>query len=115
MTMRRRSFLAALVAAGASPMLSRAGVRAAERAPRSVPMGTVIQMLGRDSAGRPVASTVILSDAGWLPCNGASLPRALYPELFAVMGTIYGGGGGDFSLPDARGEFLRGSVAARGW
>jgi hypothetical protein len=47
--------------------------------------------------------------AGYLECNGASLLRASYPELFAVIGTIYGTADGThFNVPDFRGYFLRG-------
>lgn len=47
--------------------------------------------------------------AGWLKCNGATVSRADYAGLFAVIGTTYGAGDGSttFKLPDLRGEFLR--------
>lgn len=42
---------------------------------------------------------------GWLFCNGASLLRADYPDLFAVIGTTYGAADGThFTLPDLRGR-----------
>jgi len=41
---------------------------------------------------------------GWLLCYGQSLSAAAYPELFAVIDTTYGGGGGNFNLPDCRGR-----------
>lgn len=45
---------------------------------------------------------------GWLEEDGSSLARAAYPELFAVIGTLYGTADGDhFNLPDARGNFPR--------
>ncbi len=45
---------------------------------------------------------------GWLEEDGSSLTRAAYPELFAVIGTLYGTADGDhFNLPDARGAFPR--------
>lgn len=41
----------------------------------------------------------------WLPCDGASLLRADYPDLLAVIGTTYGAvDGTHFSLPDLRGR-----------
>ncbi len=46
--------------------------------------------------------------AGWLHCNGQSLRKEDYPELFARIGYAYGGSGEDFNVPDYRGEFLRG-------
>ena len=45
----------------------------------------------------------------FLECNGASLLRSAYPELFTTLGAIYGAVDVDhFNLPDYRGEFLRG-------
>lgn len=41
----------------------------------------------------------------YLICDGRSLQSATYPELFAVIGTTYGGSGGNFSIPDMRGRF----------
>lgn len=40
-----------------------------------------------------------------LPCNGAAISRAAYPELFAAIGTTYGAGDGSttFNIPDAEG------------
>jgi microcystin-dependent protein len=53
---------------------------------------------------------------GWLICNGAEVPRAQYPALFAAIGTVWGTGNGSttFNLPDLRGEFRRGWDAGRG-
>jgi microcystin-dependent protein len=47
---------------------------------------------------------------GWLKCNGASVARASYSNLFAVIGTVYGVGVGttSFQVPDLRGVFIRG-------
>lgn len=43
----------------------------------------------------------------WLMCNGQSLPRADYPDLFAVIGTAYGSDDlAHFSIPDLRGKTL---------
>jgi len=41
---------------------------------------------------------------GWRVCDGAPLIRTEHPELFAVVGTIYGAGDGTttFNLPDFR-------------
>jgi len=40
--------------------------------------------------------------SGWLICDGRSLAEAAQPNLFAVIGTRFGdgGGGANFSLPD---------------
>lgn len=48
----------------------------------------------------------------WLVCNGASLLRADYPDLFAVIGTAYGASDvSHFNLPDLRGLTLIGQGA----
>lgn len=48
---------------------------------------------------------------GWLLCDGSTVNRAAYPELFAAIGTAHGAGNGSttFHLPDYRGRFLRGA------
>lgn len=53
---------------------------------------------------------------GWLKCNGAAISRTVYADLFARIGTNFGGGDGvsTFNLPDYRGEFLRGLDDGRG-
>jgi microcystin-dependent protein len=53
---------------------------------------------------------------GWLKANGAAVSRAAYSDLFAAIGTSFGGGDGfnTFNLPDLRGEFIRGWDDARG-
>ncbi|MEO4030027.1 phage tail protein [Chromobacterium vaccinii] len=47
---------------------------------------------------------------GWLRANGAAVSRDAYAALFASIGTTYGAGDGKttFTLPDLRGEFVRG-------
>lgn len=48
--------------------------------------------------------------SGWLECNGAAVSRTTYATLFAAIGTTWGSGDGSttFTLPDLRGEFVRG-------
>lgn len=70
----------------------------------SVPVGTVISVAHNDAP-----------DAGWLKCNGAPVSRTAYARLFAKIGTSYGNpSASNFSLPDFRGEFLRGLDDGRG-
>lgn len=47
------------------------------------------------------------SPAGWLPCDGRTLARAEFPDLFAAIGTSYGAGDGysTFRIPDLRARF----------
>lgn len=84
-----------------------------------LPVGSVTAFAGAlgapDSAG--VATTVTPQDYvtnpleawGWMFCDGRSLPTYDYPELFAVLGYVYGGSGNQFLIPDYRGFFLRGN------
>lgn len=61
----------------------------------------------------PFGGTAI--PAGWLYCNGASVSRTTYADLFAVIGTAYGTASGTtFNLPDMRGLFMRGVSDATG-
>ncbi|WP_422001756.1 phage tail protein [Reyranella sp.] len=47
---------------------------------------------------------------GWLLCAGQAVSRTTYADLFAVLGTTYGGGDGStsFNLPDLRGRVAAG-------
>lgn len=58
----------------------------------------------------------MLVEPGWLLANGQVVSRTTYADLFAAIGTEYGAGDGatTFSLPDLRGEFLRGWDDGRG-
>ncbi len=50
---------------------------------------------------------------GWLVCNGATVSRTTYADLFAAIGTTFGAGDGSttFKLPDYQGDFLRGYLS----
>ena len=56
--------------------------------------------------------------AGFLACDGRSLKKSEYAELFAVIGYTYGGSGESFNIPNfADGKFMRsvgGNAAALG-
>lgn len=57
----------------------------------SMPVGSLIAFAGRFAPDK------------WLICDGSSLSRAEYPELYAVIGTSYGADDLDtFRLPDLR-------------
>jgi microcystin-dependent protein len=51
---------------------------------------------------------------GWLACEGQVLDKNDYANLFAAIGTRYGGSGDDFILPDFRGYFVRGWDHSKG-
>ena len=56
------------------------------------------EMIG---AVKPYAASTI--PYGWLECNGQSLSRTDYADLFSILGTTYGGVGSDyFNVPDYR-------------
>lgn len=67
----------------------------------TVPVGTILYTAG--AAAPP----------GFLACDGAAINRTAYPELFSVLGTVWGAGNGSttFNLPDARNRFPRASAA----
>lgn len=68
----------------------------------NLPVGSIIAYVG-DVDNPP---------DGWYRCTGSILLRATYPELFAVIGTTYNGGGvpsDSFQLPDLRGRGLHGA------
>ena len=45
---------------------------------------------------------------GWLFCNGTSISRTTYANLFAVIGTTFGSlDANSFNLPEMRGYFVR--------
>ena len=49
---------------------------------------------------------------GWLLCNGASLAKASYPDLFAAIGYTWGGSGNTFYLPNYNGRHILGTTYA---
>lgn len=61
-------------------------------------------------AGRIVASVSGTAPAGTILCDGSSLERGLYPELFAAIGDTFGAVDDDhFNVPDLGGRCLIGS------
>ena len=49
---------------------------------------------------------------GWLLCNGASLAKASYPDLFTAIGYTWGGSGNTFYLPNYNGRHILGTTYA---
>ena len=60
--------------------------------PATTPVGSMTQY-GGDTA-----------PSGWLMCDGNSLLKASYADLFSVIAYKYGGSGDNFNLPDLRGR-----------
>lgn len=84
-------------------------------------MATLTTLLNNTTGGiTPPGSVVAFSNTsaptGYVKCNGAALSRTLYADLFAAIGTNFGGGDGSttFNVPDLRGEFIRGWDDSRG-
>jgi microcystin-dependent protein len=77
-------------------------VTAAKLAPtllaQFIPAGTIL----------PFGGTVVPS--GFLLCNGQSVSRSTYADLYTAIGVAFGSGNGSttFNMPDLRGRFLRG-------
>jgi microcystin-dependent protein len=68
----------------------------------SVPVGTIVAFGNYNSV-----------PAKWLYCNGALVAQATYPDLFALIGTIYGAtSGGNFRLPELRQRMIYGALNA---
>lgn len=57
-----------------------------------VPSGVMMQYAGQSSPN------------GWFLCDGSSYEISTYLDLYKVIGTMYGGSGGYFSVPDMRGR-----------
>lgn len=59
-----------------------------------------------------------MESQGWMLCDGRSLNAQIYPELYAVLGSLYGKQGSgaqlEYIIPDYRGLFLRGLDAGAG-
>ena len=72
-----------------------------------------------DTSQVPVGGTLPYFGAsapeGYLLCNGATVSRTTYADLFAVIGTTHGTTDStNFKVPDCRGMFLRGTDLSRG-
>ena len=76
--------------------------------------------IGAQTGQLPVGTILTMAapsvPAGFLECNGATVSRTDYAALFSLIGTTYGAGDSSttFTLPDLRGEFIRGFDNGRG-
>lgn len=61
-------------------------------------------------SGAVMAFAGTTAPSGWLLCDGSTISRSTYANLFSAIGTAHGIGDGSttFVLPDYRGIFLRG-------
>lgn len=84
-----------------------------------IKFGNIIQQIQDDVAalgGTPAGTVIqfagVSAPNGYLACDGASLLRADYVDLFAAIGTTHGAADGThFNVPDMRGLFVRGAGA----
>jgi microcystin-dependent protein len=82
---------------------------AADPGPKVVAIGTVLPFAG-DASDQETAAQ--LRSQGWFPCFGQPLAADEYKSLFNVVQYFFGGTAGTFSLPDLRGQFVRGARTA---
>ena len=70
--------------------------------PAGLPVGTILYWAGTDTNNLP---------SDWMVCNGSYLNRFTYADLYAQIGTVYGGGNMYplFALPNLIGMRIRGS------
>ena len=55
-----------------------------------IPVGVIVPFAGKKAP------------SGWALCHGGTLPKDEYPELYDMVGYVYGGEGDDFGIPDMR-------------
>ena len=103
--MKRFFLFAALILMSALPLTVHAAdatsfnpttVKVTAKPISSIPVGTIISW---PVAQNPADWRNPDGSYNWLECNGQSITKAAYPELFALMGGL---------VPDLRGLFLRG-------
>jgi microcystin-dependent protein len=72
--------------------------------------------LGALAVGDVVAHAARTPPYRTLECDGSTISRTTYSDLFSVIGTTFGSGNGSstFKIPDLRGEFIRGWANGRG-
>lgn len=85
-----------------------------------VPVGSIIAFAGNvekykaDNTSNSPFTTQPVESFGWMLCDGAAISASEYPELYAVLGNLYGHSSSEndilFNLPDLRGQFLRGII-----
>jgi len=76
--------------------------------------GSALTGVAGTPAGAVIYHAANTPPTGFIKANGASLSTTTYADLFAVIGYTFGGSGSSFSVPDLRGEFMRGWDDSRG-
>ena len=70
----------------------------------TIPVGTITWYYKTGSGNAP--------PDGWLQCNGGTFSKSAYPELYAQIGTDFGGSGDDFMVPNLKGRFIMGYIGS---
>ncbi len=71
----------------------------------------IVNTVSFQEVGSYLITASAVTPANYLYCDGSSLLRATYTELFAKIGTAHGAADGThFNLPDCRGRFVRGQA-----
>jgi hypothetical protein len=70
----------------------------------NLPVGSIILFPGVAASPNqsPVPNQQNLEAQGWMICDGRSLAINIYPQLYNVIGTGYGGHDDCFDIPDYR-------------
>tara|TARA_B110000467_G_scaffold25763_2_gene23164 strand:+ start:1748 stop:2383 length:636 start_codon:yes stop_codon:yes gene_type:complete len=76
--------------------------------------GSALTGIAGTPAGVVIYHAANTPPTGFIKANGASLSTTTYADLFAAIGYTFGGSGSSFSVPDLRGEFMRGWDDSRG-
>lgn len=72
-------------------------------------IGTVLSVLKQPNGSYGIIDGELDSRyPGFIECNGQSLSKDSFPDLFAVIGYTYGGSGSNFNIPDYRNRKLTG-------
>lgn len=104
--MKRRSFLAGLMASAAAPLIP-LPVKALVPVEKIIPIGTLQYSFTYDGM-------VMMADSGWIPAAGQAIQRSIFPKLFAELASWGNAGQSRFwsedpsaSMPDLRAEYWK--------
>ncbi|MGF1775674.1 phage tail protein [Vibrio nomapromontoriensis] len=77
---------------------------------QGMPVGSIVAYAGQiRTTNTTEGHQLNLAMFPWLICDGSKVAIASYPELYHALGDLYGKAtSAHFSLPDFRGQFLRG-------
>ena len=90
------------------------GGRPGEKGEHTLSLTYMIATVGPSAGGEPPLGSVGLfggdfAPAGWVVCDGSLLSAAEFPDLAAVVGSIFGGNGTHFAVPNLTGRAVYGA------